>query len=73
MSNKVSFETAMMRLNEIVERLEKNQESLDQSLALFEEGLELVKLCDAQLKGYEDKVNQLMVKYQDELETDELS
>jgi exodeoxyribonuclease VII small subunit len=73
MTQKKSFEEAMIRLNEIIEGLEKNQNALDQSIVLFEEGLELVKQCDAQLKGYEQKVAQLMVKYQDELESDELS
>lgn len=72
MSQKLSFESAMQRLNEIVDRLEKEPGNLEQSLALFEEGLTLVKQCDTQLKGYEDKVNQLMVKYQDELKPDEL-
>jgi exodeoxyribonuclease VII small subunit len=72
MTQKKSFEEAMMRLSEIIESLEKNQNSLDASIILFEEGLELVKQCDTQLKGYEKKVTQLMVKYQDELETEDL-
>ncbi len=73
MTQKKSFEEAMIRLNEIIESLEKNQNALDQSIVLFEEGLELVKQCDSQLKGYEQKVAQLMVKYQDELESEDVS
>ena len=42
MSQKLSFESAMQRLNEIVDRLEKEPGNLEQSLALFEEGLTLV-------------------------------
>jgi exodeoxyribonuclease VII small subunit len=72
MSQKLSFEAAMQRLNDIVDRLEKEPGNLEQSLALFEEGLALVKQCDTQLKGYENKVNELMVKYQDEPKPDEL-
>lgn len=66
MSNKAkSFEEAMMRLNEIVEALDRNDHNLESSITLFEEGLVLVKQCDAQLKSFEKKVSELMVKYSD--------
>ena len=61
-----SFEEAMMRLNEIVEALDRNEHDLESSITLFEEGLTLVKQCDAQLKSYEKKVSELMVKYSDD-------
>lgn len=63
MTTKPSFETAMKRLSEIVDVLEKNENDLDASLALFEEGLKLVQSCDSQLKGFEDKVAQLMSQF----------
>lgn len=60
---KKNFESSMKRLNEIVSALEKNESSLEQSIALFEEGLVLVKECDLQLKGFEQKVQELMKNY----------
>lgn len=53
----------MRRLNEIVNALEKNESSLEESITLFEEGLSLVKECDLQLKGFEQKVQELMKTY----------
>jgi len=60
---KKNFEASMKRLNEIVMALEKNESSLEQSISLFEEGLSLVKECDLQLKGFEQKVQELMKTY----------
>ena len=63
MTQKLSFEASMKRLTEIVELLEKNESDLDASITLFEEGLKLVSNCDSQLKGFEDKVAQLMSQF----------
>lgn len=57
---KKTFETSMNRLNEIVDLLEKNDQPLDETIKLFEEGLKLVNECDTQLKYFEDKVEELM-------------
>lgn len=55
-----TFETSMQRLDEIVNLLERNQCTLDESIALFEEGLKLSQQLSAQLKSYEEKVAQLL-------------
>lgn len=60
---KLSFEAMMIRLSEIVEKLEQNESNLDVSITLFEEGLSLIKNCDTQLKHFEDKVGELMSVY----------
>lgn len=54
--NEMSFEAAMARLEEIVKLLESGSAPLDQSLALFEEGVALVKLCNSRLDAAEQKV-----------------
>lgn len=59
MDNKLTFEEAMNRLDEIVSKLERNDASLDETIKLFEEGLGLVKHCDCQLKDFELKINEL--------------
>ncbi|MBQ3126370.1 MAG: exodeoxyribonuclease VII small subunit [Clostridia bacterium] len=54
-----SFEQALARLEEIVRALEVGQAPLDGSLALFEEGISLVKLCNRQLDEAEQKIKLL--------------
>ena len=41
----LTFEEAYKKLEEIVEQLETGELTLDQSLALFEEGIALVRHC----------------------------
>lgn len=53
---KISFEAAMARLEEIVRMLESGNAPLDTSLSLFEEGVFLVKLCNSKLDNAEQKV-----------------
>lgn len=43
--NKLSFEAAMTRLEEIVRLLEKGDTALEDSLSIFEEGTSLIKYC----------------------------
>lgn len=52
----MTFESAMARLEEIVRALESGNTPLDTSLALFEEGVSLVKLCNSQLDHAEQRV-----------------
>ena len=54
-----TFEEAMARLEEIVRALDGGAAGLDDSLGLFEEGIALVKLCNAKLEGAEQKVKLL--------------
>lgn len=54
-----TFEEAMARLEEIVRALDGGTAGLDDSLGLFEEGITLVKLCNAKLEGAEQKVKLL--------------
>lgn len=63
MSEKMNFESSMIRLSEIISALERNEADLETSIKLFEEGLGLVKRCDGQLKDFENKVQELMQKY----------
>ncbi|MBQ4354653.1 MAG: exodeoxyribonuclease VII small subunit [Clostridia bacterium] len=55
-NQEMTFETAIARLEEIVRMLEGGSAPLDKSLALFEEGVALVKLCNARLDTAEQKV-----------------
>jgi exodeoxyribonuclease VII small subunit len=60
MSDKaLSFEEALARLDSIVRQLEKGDAPLDQALALFEEGTNLIGRCTKMLDEAEQKVVQL--------------
>ena len=56
---KTSFEKQMTRMQEIVEILEKGEVSLDESIKLYEEGLNLSKSLKNQLKEYENLINKI--------------
>ena len=59
MTEPKTFEASMDRLDEIVTLLEENEQPLDETIGLFEEGLKLIKSCDDQLKVFEQKVEEL--------------
>lgn len=52
----LSFEEALARLEEIVGRMEAGEVSLDASLALFEEGVALSRLCATRLDEAEKRI-----------------
>jgi exodeoxyribonuclease VII small subunit len=55
----VRFEEAQRELEQIVERLEGGQASLDEALALWERGEELYRLCVVQLDAAEGRIEEL--------------
>ena len=57
--SKLSFETALGKLESIVEAMESGDVSLAELLAKFEEGSKLLKVCEARLKDAELKIEQL--------------
>lgn len=56
MMDKITYEKAIKRLEEIVKLLEAGSAPLDESIALFEEATKLVKECDVLLDNAEQKV-----------------
>lgn len=60
----MTFKEAMLRLDEIVTLLERNEIELEEAMHLFEEGLHLVKSCDGQLQDFENKAQTLLENYQ---------
>ena len=59
-SHEPGFEEALKRLTAIVERLESGELSLEQSLALFEEGTRLSRASQARLDAAEKRVEELL-------------
>ena len=56
---KQSFEEAAARIDEIVKLLERGDAPLDKSLAMFEEGAKLIKICGKMLDEAEQKIVKL--------------
>ena len=59
MAEKLNFEEAVARLQEIVTKLESGEESLESSMKLFEEGAKLSTWCYRQLNEAEQKITEL--------------
>lgn len=55
-----NFEKAMERLERIIDDLESGDLNLDESIKVFEEGVELSKKCYKKLSEAELKVKQLI-------------
>ena len=59
-SDLARFETALNELEQIVGKLERGELKLEESLKLFERGVELTKACRKSLETAELKVKQLL-------------
>ncbi|MBQ4617003.1 MAG: exodeoxyribonuclease VII small subunit [Clostridia bacterium] len=66
MSEQLTFEQAMARLEQIVATLESGRCTLDDSLRLFEEGAKLTTFCQTALKTAEQKIVKLTAAEQGE-------
>ncbi|HQM90944.1 MAG TPA: exodeoxyribonuclease VII small subunit, partial [Syntrophales bacterium] len=52
----VKFEDALAKLEEIVRKMEQGELTLDESLASFEEGIRLSRLCAGKLDEAERRI-----------------
>ena len=70
-----SFEDKLKRLEEITAQLESEEIGLQEAIGLYEEGIDLSKMCYLTLRKAELKVNelheQLEENFNDELDFDE--
>lgn len=67
MKDKVSFEQAMEQLDDIVESLENGDLSLEDSIGMFQKGIELSNLCSKKLDEAERKITMLIQTQNGEL------
>ncbi|MBI4666364.1 MAG: exodeoxyribonuclease VII small subunit [Nitrospinae bacterium] len=56
----LKFEAAIKRLEEIVTKLEGGDLELENSIALFEEGIRMSRLCQKKLDEAEKKIEKLI-------------
>lgn len=55
-----SFEESLTALEAVVERLERGELSLEESVRLFEEGVKLSEACKKELEAAEGKIQVLV-------------
>ena len=53
----MSFEDAMTELQSVAQRLEAGQVPLEESLKLYERGVELISVCNKLLDGAEQRIS----------------
>lgn len=56
----LSFEDAFKKLEQIADRLENGDITLDESMDVFEEGMALIKICNARLEKAESRLKKLI-------------
>jgi len=64
----MTFEEALQRLTQLVEKLESGQLPLEESVAAFEEGVKLTRRCEALLDEAEQRLQ--VLGEQDQANTD---
>ena len=52
----LTFESALNELQDVVSALEQGKVGLDESLGLFEKGMELVRICNQKIDQAEQRV-----------------
>lgn len=60
MEEKMKFEDELKRLDEIVETMSNKSLSLDDSIALYEEGNKIIKDLEKALKEAENKIEKVI-------------
>jgi exodeoxyribonuclease VII small subunit len=61
-TNSINFEKTLAELEQLVEKMEKGDLSLEESLKYFERGITLTKACQQALSEAEQKVSILLDK-----------
>ncbi len=56
------FEHALQRLSEVLKELESDEVPLDRAIALYEEGMNLSKMCSKKLEEAELRIEQVTRK-----------
>lgn len=67
------FEESIDRLEEIVSKMENEELSLEESIDIFKEGMDLVALCNSKLDEAEKKINIIVKGKSGELSEEEFS
>ena len=64
-----SFEESINRLEELVDKMESGESSLEENLKWFEEGMDLIKTCQTHLLDADKRVQELIKPFVSEDKT----
>lgn len=67
-NSEINFETAIERLEKITEELSREGITLEESLALYEEGVALARVCNKRLDDTERRIKILQLSADGEIE-----
>ncbi|MBU1356547.1 MAG: exodeoxyribonuclease VII small subunit [Candidatus Edwardsbacteria bacterium] len=65
------FEKALARIEQIVDQMESGEIELDQALALYQEGMELMARCQTTLEETQNKIKKITRDIQGRLKVEE--
>ncbi len=72
-TEQMTFETALVRLGEILQALEGGDADLDTMLKLYEEGVGLIRFCNERLENAEQRVKMLQLQPDGKIALQEIS
>lgn len=58
----LTFEENLVKLEEIVKKLESGETPLDEAIDKFTEAMKLAEVCDKKLKNAEEKISKIVNK-----------
>ena len=65
MSQTKTFENNLEQLTEVIQKMEQQDVGLEESLKLYEQGIQLTRKCQKIIDDAEQKIEQLMEKSSD--------
>jgi exodeoxyribonuclease VII small subunit len=71
MNEDLSFEQALTRLESITQSLQKGGMTLEEMIALFEEGTAIAKICHQRLNTAELKLSEVQTTFEKDAESEE--
>tara|TARA_B100001769_G_C21871743_1_gene471728 strand:- start:116 stop:346 length:231 start_codon:yes stop_codon:yes gene_type:complete len=71
-TKKNDFEKSINRLEELVDKMESGESSLEQNLEWFEEGMDLIKVCQTHLADADKRVQELIKSSESENNTKDI-
>lgn len=60
-----NYETAVKKLQTVIDKIEESEISLEQMMELYEQGKELIVYCEKQLNKFEEKIQVINLKNQE--------
>ncbi len=67
---KLSFEEAMAKLEEIIQKMDSSEVKLEDAVSLYEEGVKLKKICEEKLQSAKMKIEKITLSPNGKISTE---